>query len=369
MTPLDWAMIRWIRLKSRFGCARRWSGAGERKGIHLDLGFDHIPDRGTPLGGGLVKCQDLQDRFGNERDQPNLLYLVSSALPHDADVQARAAQAWGGAVVLNQNGVGYPGWFGPGWERHNRPMARLHELADVVVYQSEFCRSNAERFLGPRTGSWEVLHNPVDTSVFTPSAELPAEGPVLLLAGTHQFQYRVETALETLALLLPHHPESRLLLAGRHSWADSEAQAVEWIRNKAQELHIADHLDLRGEYTQQEAPNLFRQAHLLLHTKYQDPCPRLVVEAMACGLPVVYSATGGMPELVPESAGAGVPGPEDYEQDHPPRATDLADAVRRVWADYAGFRTGAREHAVSALDTASWLEAHADIFSRLVDPS
>ena len=49
-----------------------------------------------------------------------------------------------------------------------------------------------------------------------------------------------------------------------------------------------------------------RRAHLLLHTKVKDPCPSTVVEAMACGLPVVYPASGGTVELVGDEAGIGV---------------------------------------------------------------
>ena len=53
-------------------------------------------------------------------------------------------------------------------------------------------------------------------------------------------------------------------------------------------------------------------------------------EAMACGCPVVYSATGGVPELVGEEAGIGVPGPRDWEDVHPPSAEKLAEAVVSV---------------------------------------
>ena len=52
--------------------------------------------------------------------------------------------------------------------------------------------------------------------------------------------------------------------------------------------------------------------------------PTVVLEALASGLPVVYSASGGTPELVGDDAGVGVPAPLDWEQDHPPAPEALA---------------------------------------------
>ncbi len=70
-----------------------------------------------------------------------------------------------------------------------------------------------------------------------------------------------------------------------------------------------------------------RRAHVLLHTKVKDPCPTLVIEAMACGLPVVHPASGGTVELVGDEAGIGVPHPDTWEQDIPPAPEELAEAV------------------------------------------
>jgi glycosyltransferase involved in cell wall biosynthesis len=86
---------------------------------------------------------------------------------------------------------------------------------------------------------------------------------------------------------------------------------------------------------------------------------------MACGLPVIYSASGGVPELVGD-AGEGVPSVESYEHDHPPSAQALADAVERVLMDREGYSRRARQRAVTHLNLDGWLARHRAVFGGTV---
>ena len=55
--------------------------------------------------------------------------------------------ATGAALLLNQNGVAYPGWAGAKTEQLNRRNRSVLEAADHVLYQSEFCRRSADAFV------------------------------------------------------------------------------------------------------------------------------------------------------------------------------------------------------------------------------
>jgi glycosyltransferase involved in cell wall biosynthesis len=310
----------------------------------------------------------MQDMFPNAPWRYNILYLVSSRLPHVPVGRARIARAAGARFVLNQNGVAYPAWHGAGWERTNAPLARLLHAADYVFYQSEFCRMGADRYLGPRHGPWEVLHNPVDTSWFTPPAEPLPESPVrLLLGGTQYALYRLSAALESLAILVQKRPDVELLVTGRLRWTPDETECARVARRLVERLRLNDRVTFVGPYTQAEAPAVFRRAHLLLHTKYNDPCPTTVLEAMACGLPVVYSASGGVPELVGSEAGVGVPGALSWDREIPPDPQALAEAVLGVLRDRAPFVAAARRRAVEHFDLQPWLQRHREVFEALAE--
>jgi len=358
-----------LGVRARARERRRWAEPLSRSALpRVFYGKDQLPGRSEVAGGGIVKCQDLTSTFPNTPDSPNILYLVSSALPVQAAHMGRLARKAGAALVLNQNGVVYPAWHGPGWQRENRPMRDVLMEADHVFYQSEFCRMAADRFLGKKRGSWEVLYNPVDTGFFTPADFRPPPGqsPILLCAGTHHSFYRVQVAIEALALVAKELPQARLALAGRFKWHPSESVSLGEVRQCAGRMGVGHAVDIQGPYTQEQAPAMFRQAHVLLHTKYADPCPRVVVEAMACGLPVAYSATGGVPELVGEQAGEGVPGPVDWERDHPPSAAEMAAAVLRILGSHERYSAAARGRAVARFDVVPWIRRHEAVFEKLL---
>ena len=314
-----------------------------------------------------MKLQRLGAVFPNRRWRFNVLYLVSSHVPVGFDAVLRLAASRGVPVVWNQNGVAYRGWHGEGWERANEPLRRGLAAAAHVVYQSEFCKCSSDRFLVPARGAWDVLYNAVDTARFAPSPRATAWPTLtILVGGTQDVAHRLHVALETLARVLRQRRDVKMLVTGRLHWGRGEAQARAETDALVARLGVLDHVRWLGPYTQAEAPDLYRSADLLLHAKYNDPSPGLVVEAMACGLPMVYSATGGVPELVGTEAGIGVPSASSWDREVPPDPDAMADAVLEVAARRAELAEAARERAVRLFDVRPWLERHREIFARVL---
>jgi glycosyltransferase involved in cell wall biosynthesis len=340
--------------------SERWArllvARGVTPGLRVSYGFDRVPGPEEPVAGGTSKFQKLTSRFPNCAHDFTLLYLGSSALPRDLAPLLWIARRRHAPVVLNQDGVGYPGWAGARTEAVNAPLRRALEGAQHILYQSEFCKRSADVYLGEPRGTWEILPNAVDVERFAPAAAPPPDGPVLLLGGDQTQAYRLELALRTLAALLPTHPDACLLVAGR---TVSDPQSL------ISELGLFGRVVLVGRYAQAEAPSLYRRAHLLLHTKVNDPCPNVVLEAMASGLPVVYPASGGTVELVADEAGVGVLHPDSFVRDEPPSPEAMARAVVQVLADLPRFAVAARARAVERYPLTAWLDRHAELFASL----
>ena len=317
--------------------------------------------------GGIVKFQRMQQEFPNTPGLFNIIYMVSSHMPYGGEYLARVSKRKGVAVVWNQNGVAYPGWHPHGWKQINAPMKEVHASADYVFYQSEFCKQSAERFLGVRKGPSEVLHNSVDTNTFVAAKSDPAPGELVLLLGGTQYQfYRVECALFVLADLVREGLNAKLHVTGCLCWVLDESIAARQVQTLVAHLGLDGRVTFTGPYTQAEAPSLIREAHLLLHTKVNDPCPGLVVEAMACGLPVVYSRSGGVPELVGEEAGIGVPSETGWECEVPPDHEAMAQAAIHVAQNRGRYAQAARRRAVELFDLKPWLARHREIFESVL---
>jgi len=335
-------------------------------GICVNFGWIEPPVRAEEVRiGGGVKLAHLRERFGETAEGFNVLYLVSSLLHLVPQVEELVAWAKrrGVAVVWNQNGVAYPAWCGAGYPWFNEPMRRLIAQADHVDYQSAFCRDCADRYLGPSAGPAEVLWNPVDLARFTPAAEMPPTNVWELLAmGTNHAFYRVKASLDALAALVRRGVSVRLTIAGEFRWEGGDAEVSGYLAATG----LRDHVRLRPRFTQDEAPGLYRGAHVLLHPKYKDPCPTVPIEAMACGVPVIGSHSGGMPELVVGEAGRLIEVPDDWTRDHAPDAERVADAVIEIMRQPAEFGRAARERARGAFDRERWVDRHAEIFTELL---
>lgn len=333
----------------------------------------HTPRRGGPalsygeaiardglVHGGRVKLLHLAEEFPEVADF-NLLYLVSSAPPRFALELIEWARARGVKLVWNQNGVAYPAWYGERCEELNAPMRTLREQADFIFYQSRFCEDCATRFLGPVKVPGEIAFNCVDTTHFSP-ADVPArEVCRLLAAGSHHEPYRVFSVLETVAELVRRRFPVELHLAGRIMWAGGEEEVAAKIR----ELGIGDVVRRIPAYRQEDAPAIYRAAHVLIHPKFKDPCPTVPIEAMACGVAVIGSASGGMPELVSPDAGVLLEVPESWEENFWPKPEAMADAVETIMRRHDDFRAAARANAEARFSKTAWVAQHRRVFEAL----
>jgi len=323
--------------------------------------------RGDITSGGRVKLIYLSEEFPEQNNECNILYLVSSALPRHLDIWIQKAKKARIPIVLNQNGVAYKGWFGKGWEIINEPLQSALHSADYIFYQSRFSQLASEKFLGKPAAKSEILYNAVDTKLFSPvKSPKKNNDPVVLLGGNQYQWYRFESALQSIARVKEKHPGIKLLVSGVLSWQRNKQKARLEADVLIKKLHLENSITLLGSYTQEQAPEVYRQADVFLHTKYNDPCPTAVIEALSCGLPVVYSDSGGVKELVGDNAGIPITSQLSWEQDIIGSPESFANALEEAFTKRDVLSQAARQRALTLFDITTWLDKQKTVFKMLL---
>ncbi|MBI5815584.1 MAG: glycosyltransferase family 4 protein [Nitrospinae bacterium] len=328
------------------------------------LSFGGALSRGekTILSGGRVKLSYLDERYPENAENYNILYLVSSALPKFAAALAGWAKGKGVKIVLNQNGVAYPGWAGKDFEHRNTQMREILELADFIVYQSRFCKEGADKYLGKAACPSEIIYNCVDTSFFVPPASPPPfDVWRILVAGTHNFAYKIMAALNAAASLKNAGRKINVTIAGKLGWQNAEAETMETVRG----LGLESDVKFTGPYPRKDAAAVHGGAHMLFHAQYNDASPTTPLEAMACGVPVIGSKSGGTVEIVGDG-GILLDAPASYEKIHAPDPAKMAAAAELIMRDWGKWSAAARKTAESRFGKEAWTNKHTMIFGGLI---
>jgi glycosyltransferase involved in cell wall biosynthesis len=192
----------------------------------------------------------------------------------------------------------------------------------------------------------------VDTEVFSPDARgWRREGHLLSVCRLGDPRKGLERAILAYAQIIevdPWAPE--LMLAGKGRITDS---VVDLIRG----LGLGGRVSIRSDVGVPELLELYRGASVFLQTSYEEGLGLSVLEAMACGLPIVATTTAGSAETVAHGESGWLIPQDDAV------APAMAARIRAVLADGSGaFATAARQRCVSEFSTGVALGRFTDVY-------
>jgi glycosyltransferase involved in cell wall biosynthesis len=156
-----------------------------------------------------------------------------------------------------------------------------------------------------------------DSALRASTGLLPGQGPLLVSVGHLIERKGHHLVIEALATLQATHPQARLVIIG-----EGEERAA--LQALAQRLGVADRVTLTGALPQAALPGWYSSADVLVLASSREGWANVLLEAMACGTPVVATRIWGTPEVVAA--------PEAGELVTERSGADLARGVQRLLA-------------------------------------
>ena len=170
--------------------------------------------------------------------------------------------------------------------------------ADAVIAVSGDLATRA-RDLGVAADRVEQIPNGVDSELFRPGTRTPGEGGWrLIYSGRYDPAKGLDELLQALAGLIAEERDVHLDLVG--------GGATDLSHNfpaRAAQLGVGDRVRFIDEVPWHEMPALLGTADVFVLPSHSEGLPLSLLEAFACGLPVVTTRCGGPEEVVDDSVG------------------------------------------------------------------
>lgn len=257
----------------------------------------------------------------------------------DGVAAALLGRRYGVPVVITEHAPWKPNWIDKSSiVRRQAVWAAKQSVFQIAVSRS--VRDSIAHFTG-QPEKIRIIHCGVDGSDFdwSQDAQKTRRKDRVLFVGFINFNKGIDVLLESMRQIVARRPGVKLLLIGGGFYANTKRQE-ERLREMAKDLEASGHVEFLGHRPPHEVARYMRESTLLVLPSRAESFGGVLVEALACGTPVVATECGGPEDIVNPQVGLLVP-PED--------SVALALAIERVLertSDYdpAAIRAYALEH-------------------------
>lgn len=204
---------------------------------------------------------------------------------------------------------------------------RTLQAADRIVFVSQAMTRHAIDTFGVSPARCATVVNGINTTVFHPQDRaqcrqalgLPPDAPIVVYVGRLIEAKGLRELVGSVTKMRQTHPDLRTILIG-------EGPYLEALKEQISAQGQQDRVTLAGGQLPEKVAQYINAADVLTLPSWSEGYPNVLVEALACGCPVVATDVGGIPEIVTPDNGLLVT-PRDTDA----LASALAQTLKQAW--------------------------------------
>ncbi|MFZ1086249.1 MAG: glycosyltransferase [Terracidiphilus sp.] len=201
----------------------------------------------------------------------------------------------------------------------------LRDADSIVTVSSDLCGKAISMGAPPQTtravvnGCELLVFHPMDRLEARRKLGLSPEAKTVVYIGRMDVKKGLRELVEATPLLRSIHPDLQVYMIG-----EGPDRAI--IENAIQALSATKSIHMLPACAFDDVAVWMAASDLVTLPSYMEGCPNVVLEALACGRPVVATRVGGIPEILSPACGELVP-----PQDSGALAQALASVLDRSW--------------------------------------
>ncbi|MEP0201154.1 MAG: glycosyltransferase family 4 protein [Halioglobus sp.] len=238
----------------------------KRQGKHYDLIHDN-----QSLSYGMLELQSMG---------VPLVTTVHHPITSDLRIALAATDSWHERLLIRR------------WHNFLRMQQNVVKKLRNVITVSDCSRQDIARDFGLQPAGIHLVHNGIDTDTFRPLPDVSRRPLQLMATASADAPLKgVRYLLEAFAQLLPQFPELKLLLVSKLQPGGESERMI-------QSLGLAPHIQLVSGISTEELVRHYAQSTIAVVPSVYEGFGLPAGEAMACGVPVVSTQGGALPEVV-----------------------------------------------------------------------
>jgi glycosyltransferase involved in cell wall biosynthesis len=318
---------------------RQLAGLLDREGIEVRIVCTNAPYRPIWIGRvrgirGIFRLVPFLRALSTMSREVHLMHVMANsgwAWFLCAAPAIRAAVRHGVPVIVNYRGGLAREFLAKSSARVIPTLRRV----DALIVPSRFLQEVFAQY-GVQA---EIIPNVVNLEVFRPRLESSASArPHVVITRNLEALYGIDTAIRAAAIVRKEVPGLVMSIAG----SGPERERLEGL---TAELGLADAIRFTGRLEVAEVAALYAQADLVLNPSRADNTPNALLEAAACGVPILSTNVGGVPYLVEHGRSAWLVPPDDPEL--------MAQGISQLLRNFA-LRATLRANGLALASSCSW---------------